>query len=120
MLMKRGLLASKSIQKRAIGIQIRYSLKLATWVDRMVRKAYGMPAFISQDMEKAQCYVKTLVMPLSSALCTGLVLKDVITLEEVQGRFIRLFPGLEVFNYGVRVNKLGLFLVGNRRLTYNG
>uniref|UniRef100_UPI00398EAAE3 general transcription factor IIH subunit 5 isoform X1 n=1 Tax=Pristiophorus japonicus TaxID=55135 RepID=UPI00398EAAE3 len=42
--------------------------------------------------------------------------KDVKALEKVQKRFMRIIPGMRDFSYVDRLEKLGLFSLGQRRL----
>ena len=42
--------------------------------------------------------------------------KDIIQLERVQKRFTRMLPGLDGLSYKERLDRLGLFSLGRRRL----
>ena len=98
-------------------MQIHSSLKVATQVDKVVKKVYGMLAFIGRGVDyrswkiMLQLY-KTLVR-LHLEYCVQFWLphyqKDVDALERVQKRFPRILPGLEDMDYEERLNKLEFF-----------
>jgi len=105
-------------------VLVHSSLKVATQVAKVIKKAYGMLAFISQGIEyksweiMLQLY-KTLVR-LHLEYCVQFwsphYQKDVEALERVQGRFTRMLPGLEGFRYEERLDKFGLFSIERRGL----
>eukprot|EP00061_Rhincodon_typus_P012956 g39028.t1 len=76
--------------QRNLGMQVHSSLKVESQVDRTVKKALGMLAFIGQ--------------------------KDVVKFGRVQKRFTRMLPGLEGLSCGERLNRLGLFSLECQRL----
>ena len=93
-------------------------------MDKVVKKAYGMLAFIGWGVEcrnwkiMLQLY-KTLVRP-HLEYCVQFwsphYRKDVDALERVQKRFTRMLPGLEDTDYEERLNKLRLFSLEHRRM----
>ena len=105
-------------------MQIHSSLKVATQVDKVVKKAYDMLAFIGRGVEyrnwkiMLQLY-ETLVRP-HLEYCVQFwwphYRKDVDALERVQKRFTRMLPGLEDMDYEESLNKLGLFALEHRRM----
>ena len=95
-------------------------------VDKVVKKAYGMLAFIGRSIEYENWQVtlqlyRTLVRP-HSEYCVQFWSphdqKDVDALERVQKKFTRMLPGccLEGMSYEERLDKLGLFSLERRRL----
>ena len=111
-------------EQRDLGVHIHRSLKVATQVDRAVKKAYGVLAFINRGLEfknrgvMLQLY-RTLVRP-HLEYCVQFwsphYKKDVEALERVQRRFTRMLPGLEGRSYEERLRELGLFSLERRRL----
>eukprot|EP00061_Rhincodon_typus_P002313 g17172.t1 len=100
-----------------LGMQVHSSLKVATQVAKMIKKAHGMLAFISRDMEyrsrqtMLQLY-KTLVR-LHLEYCVQFwsphYQKDMEALDSVQRRFTRMLPGLEGTGYEERLKRLEMF-----------
>ena len=83
-------------RQRDLGVHVHRSLKVATQVDKVVKKAYGMLAFIGRGIEYKNWQVmlqlyRTLVMP-HLEYCVQFWSphnpKDVDALERVQKRFI--------------------------------
>ena len=107
-----------------LGVHVHRSLKVATQVDRVVKKAYGVLAFIGRGIEfrshevMLQLY-KTLVRP-NLEYCVQFwsphYRKDVEALERVQRRFTRMLPGMEGKSYEERLIDLKLFSLERRRL----
>ena len=105
-------------------MQVHSSLKVATQVAKVIKKAYGMLAFISQGIEYKswEIMLQLYKILVSSHLeyCVQFwsphYQKDVEALERVQRRFTRMLPGLEGVGYEERLNKLGLFSLERRRL----
>ena len=97
---------------------------MATQVAKVIKKAHGMLAFISQGIEYRSWEImlqryKTLVR-LHLEYCVQFwsphYQKDVEALERVPRRFTRMLPGLKDIDYEERLNKLGLFSLERRRL----
>lgn len=111
-------------EQRDLGVHIHRSLKVATQVDRAVKKAFSVLAFINRGLEfkshgvMLQLY-RTLVRP-HLEYCVQFwsphYKKDVEALERVQRRFTRMLPGLEGRSYEERLRELGLFSLERRRL----
>ena len=99
-------------------------MKVVTQVEKVVRKAYGMLAFIGRGIEYKSCRLmlqlyRTLVRPhleYCVQFWSPYYRKDVETLERVQRRFTRMLPGMEGLSYEERLEKLGLFSLERRRL----
>ena len=97
---------------------------MATQVEKVVKEAYGMLAFIGQNIEFKNCQVmlqlyRTLVRPhleYSVQFWSPHYQKDVEALERAQKRFIRMLPCMEGISYKERLEKLGLFSLEQRRL----
>ncbi|XP_059510326.1 adenylate kinase 2, mitochondrial isoform X1 [Stegostoma tigrinum] len=110
-------------EQRDLGVQVHSSLKVPTQVDKVVKKAYGVLAFINRGIEfksrevMLQLY-KTLVRPhleYCVRFWSPYYRKDVEALERVQRRFTRMLPGLEGLSYEERLTELGLFSLERRR-----
>ncbi|MDZ1603208.1 reverse transcriptase family protein, partial [Klebsiella pneumoniae] len=111
-------------EQRDLGVYVHRSLKVATQVDRAVKKAYGVLAFINRGIEfksrevMMQLY-RTLVRP-HLEYCVQFwsphFRKDVEALERVQRRFTRMLPGMENRSYEERLSVLGLFSLERRRM----
>ena len=109
---------NKSIDRqRDLGVQVHRSLKVATQVEKVVKKAYDMLAFIGRGTEfknwkvMLQLY-RTLVRPhleYSVQFCSPYYQKDVEALERVQKRFTKMLPGMEGIHDEERLEKLSLF-----------
>jgi len=93
-------------------------------VDKTVKKAYGVLAFISRGIEFKSCEVmlqlyKTLVRP-HFEYCVQFWLphfrKDMEAMEMFQRRFTRMLPGMESRSYEERLRVLGLFSLERRRM----
>ena len=90
---------------------------MAMQVEKVVKKAYVMLAFISWDIEFKNWQVtlqlyRTLVRPhlgYSVPFWSPHYQEDVEALERVQKRFTRMLPGMEGISYEERLEKLGLF-----------
>eukprot|EP00061_Rhincodon_typus_P014365 g41337.t1 len=92
-------------------------------VDKVVTKMFGLLAFVDQSAEYRTDVLlrlcKTLMRP-----CLEIVYnfwlsryrKDVIKLETMQKKFIRMLPGLEGLSYKQRLDVLGLVSLDHRRL----
>ena len=115
----------KSIDRqRDLGVQVHRSLKVAMQVEKVVKKAYGMLAFIGRGIEFKNWQVmlqlyRTLVRPhleYSVQFWSPHYQKDVETLERVQKRFTKMLPGMEGISSEERLEKLGLFSLERRRL----
>ena len=98
--------------------------KVAMQVEKVVKKAYGMLAFIGRGIEFKNWQVmlqlyRTLVrlhLEYSVQFWSPHYQKDVEALERVQKRFTRMLPGMEDISYEERLEKLGLFSLERRRL----
>ena len=103
--------------QRDLGVQVHKSMKVATQVENVVRKAYRMLAFIGRGIEFKSCRLmlqlyRTLVRPhleYCVQFWSPYYRKDVECLERVQRRFTRMLPGMEGLGYEERLEKLGLF-----------
>ena len=89
--------------QRDLGVQVHKSLKVSVQVGNVMRKAYGMLAFIGRGIEyksrslMLQLY-RTLVRPhleYCVQFWSPYYRKDVESLERVQRRFTRMLPGME-------------------------
>ena len=111
-------------EQRDLGVYVHRSLKVGTQVDKVVKKAYGVLAFIGRGIEfrsrdiMLQLY-KTLVRP-HLEYCVQFwsphYKKDVEALERVQRRFTRMLPGMVGRSYEERLRDLRLFSLERRRL----
>ena len=111
-------------EQRDLGVCVHRSLKVGNQVDKVVKKAYGVLAFIGRGIEfrsrsvMLQLYT-TLVRP-HLEYCVQFwsphYRKDVGALERVQRRFTRMLPGMEGRSYEERLRDLGLFSLERRRL----
>jgi len=111
-------------EQRDLGVYVHRSLKVGSQVDKVVKKAYGVLAFIGRGIEfrsrnvMLQLY-KTLVRP-HLEYCVQFwsphYKKDVEALERVQRRFTRMLPGMEGRSYEERLRDLRLFSLERRRL----
>ncbi|PLS49478.1 hypothetical protein CYV29_15670, partial [Carnobacterium maltaromaticum] len=119
-----GKVLGKIDVQRDLGVQVHCSLKVATQVNRVVKKAYGMLSFIGRGIEYKSWQVmlqlyRTLVRP-HLEYCVQFwsphYQKDVDALERVQRRFTRMLPGMEGASYEERLSRLGLFSLERRRL----
>ena len=99
-----GRTLGKTDEQRDLGVKVHKSLKAAGHVDRVVKKAFGMLAFISRGIEYKSRGVmmelyRTLVRP-QLEYCVQFwsphYRKDVLALEKVQRRFTRMLPGMEL------------------------
>ena len=89
---------------------------MAMQVEKLVKKAYGMLAFIGRGIEFKNWQVmltlyRTLVRPhleYSVQFWSPHYQKDVEALERVQKRFTRMLSGMEGISYEERLEKLGL------------
>ena len=99
-------------------------MNVASQVEKVVRKANGMLAFIGRGIEYKSCHLmlqlyRTLVR-LHLEYCVQFwspyYRKDVESLERVQRRFTRMLPGMGGLGYEERLKKLGLFSLERRRL----
>ena len=113
----------KSIaRQRDLGVQVHRSLKVAMQVEKVVKKAYCMLAFIARGIEFKNWQVmlqvsRTLFRPhleYSVQFWSPHYLKDVEALERVQKRFTKMLPGME--RSEEKLEKLGLFSLERRRL----
>ena len=110
--------------QRDLGVQVHSSLKVAMQVEKVVKKAYGMLAFIGRGSEFKNWQVmlqlyRTLVRPhleYSVQFWSPHYQKNVEALEMVQKRFTRVLPGMEGISYEERLEKLGLFSLERWRL----
>ena len=113
-----------AVEQRDLGITVHSSLKVESHVDRVVKKAFGMLAFINQSIEYKSWEV---MLKLYKALVRTNVeycvqfwspnyRKDINKLERVQRRFTRMLPGFRHLSYRERLNKLGLYSLERRRL----
>lgn len=95
---------------------------MAEQVDRVVKKAHCVLAFIAWGIEYKNLEIimqlcKTLVKPHSEqmhAVWSPNYRKDVKALESVQ-RLTRMLHGLEGFSNKMRLNRLGLFSLERQR-----
>ena len=94
-------------RQRDLGVQIFRSLQVATQVEKVVKNAYGMLAFIGRGIELKNWQVmlqlyRTLVRPhleYSVQFWAPHYQKDVEALRRVQKRFTRMLPGMEGISY---------------------
>ena len=110
-------------EQKDLGVQVHSSLKVESQVDRVVKKAFSMLGFISQNIEYRSWDVllklyKTLERP-HLEYCVQFLStyyrKDIIKLERVQKRFTRMLPGLDGLSYKERLDILGLFSLEHMR-----
>ena len=105
-----------------MGVQVHRPLKVAIQVEKVVKKACGMLAFIGIEFKNWQVTLqlyRILVRPhleYSVQFWSPHCQKDVEALERVQKRFTRMLPGMEGISYEERLEKLGLFSQERRRL----
>ncbi|XP_059843914.1 P-selectin glycoprotein ligand 1 isoform X2 [Hypanus sabinus] len=113
-----------AVEQRDLGIQIQNSLKVVSQVDRVVKRAFGILAFINQNIEYKNWNVmvrlyKALVRP-NLEYCMQFwspnYWKDINKVERVQRRFTRMLLGLEKMSYRERLNRLGLYSLERRRM----
>jgi len=99
-------------EQRDLRVHVHRSRKFATQVYRVVKKAYGVLAFIHKGIEFKSRWVmlqfyKTLVWP-HLEYCVQFwaphYRKDVEALERVQWRFTRMLPGMEGRSYEERLS----------------
>ena len=113
-----------TVEQRDLGITVHSSLKVESHIDRVVKKAFGMLAFINQSIEYRSWDVmlklyKALVRPnleYGVQFWSPNYRKDVNKIERVQRRFTRMLPGFQQLSYRDRLNKLGLYSLERRRL----
>ena len=94
-------------EQRDLGVHVHSSLKVESQVDKVVKKAFSMLGFISQNIEYRGCDVllklyKTLVRPhleYCVQFWSPYYRKDIIKLERVQKRFTRILTGLDGLSY---------------------
>eukprot|EP00061_Rhincodon_typus_P012141 g37691.t1 len=107
-----------------LGVQIHSSPKVELQVDRIVKKAFGMLAFIGRCIEYRSWEVilqlyGILVRPLLEycvQFCSPCYRKDVVKLERVQKRLTSMLPGLKGLNERERLNRMELFSLAHQRL----
>ena len=113
-----------TVEQKDLGITVHRSLKVETHVNRVVKKAFGMLAFINHCIEYRSWEVmlrlyKALVRP-NLEYCVQFwspnYRKDINKLERVQRRFTRMLPGFKHLEYKERLRKLGLYSLERRRL----
>eukprot|EP00061_Rhincodon_typus_P004189 g21957.t1 len=104
------------VEQRDLEVQVHSSLKVASQVDRVVKKVFSMLAFIAQTIEYRSWNVilrlyRMFVSPLLE-YCIQFWLpccrKNIIKLERVQKRFMRMLLGLEVLSYKDRLGHFSL------------
>ena len=104
--------------QRDLDVQTHTSLKDATKVDKVVKKAYGRLAFIGRGIEFKNWQVmlqfyRTCVRPhleYSVQFWSPHDKKDAEALQRVQKTFTRMLPGMDGMSYEERLEKLSLFL----------
>eukprot|EP00061_Rhincodon_typus_P011839 g37154.t1 len=109
--------------QRDLGVQVDRSLKVAVQVDKVVKKAYSILAFIGRGIEYKDRHImlqlyRTLVRPHLEYCMQFWSLhyqKDVDALERVQKRFTRTLPGMEDFSNEEKLDRLRLFSLECRR-----
>ena len=110
--------------QKDLGVRVRRTLKSASQVEEVVKKAYGVLAFINRGIEFRsreiimQLY-KTLVRPhleYCAQFWSPHYRRDVEIIERVQRRFTRMLPGLGGMPYEDRLRELGLFSLERRRM----
>jgi len=110
--------------QKDLGVRVHRTLKSASQVEEVVKKAYGVLAFINRGIEfrspgiMMQLY-KTLVRPhleYCAQFWSPHYRKDVEKIERVQRRFTRMLPGLSGMPYEDRLRQLGLFSLERRRM----
>jgi len=115
----------KSIDRqRDLAVQVHRSLKVATQVEKVVKKAYGMLAFIGWGIEFKNWQLmlepyRILLRPhfeYSVQFWSPHYQKDVEALERVQKRFTRMLPGMEGISYEEKLEKVCLFSLERQRL----
>eukprot|EP00061_Rhincodon_typus_P003623 g20541.t1 len=108
-------------------MQAHSSLKVATQVAKVIKKANDMLDFIGQGMEYKSLQTmlqqyKTLVRPHLEyyvQFWSPHYQKDVEALERIQRRLSRMLPGFEVIGYEKRLKRRGLFSLERRQLRGN-
>eukprot|EP00061_Rhincodon_typus_P007330 g28923.t1 len=93
------------------------------YVDRVVKKPFGILAFIAQTFEYRSWDVmlrlyRTLVRPVMEycvQFWSPCYRKNIIKLERVQETFSRMLPGLEGLSYKERLDRLGLSSLEHKR-----
>ncbi|XP_055489927.1 uncharacterized protein LOC129696245 [Leucoraja erinacea] len=111
-------------EQRDLGITVHSSLKVESHVDRVVKKAFGVLAFINQSIEYRSWDVmlklyKALVRPILEygvQFWSPNYRKDVNKIERVQRSLNRMLPGFQQLSYRERLNKLGLYSLERRML----
>ncbi|XP_062906374.1 uncharacterized protein LOC134347835 [Mobula hypostoma] len=125
--MVNGRALKNAVEQRDLEIMLHSSLKVESHVDRVVKKAFGMLAFINQSIEYRSWEVmlelyKALARP-NLEYCVQFwspnYRKDVNKIERVQRRFTRMLPAFHLLSYRERLNKLGLYSLECRRLRGN-
>jgi len=99
--------------QRDLGVEVHRSLKVRSQMEKVVKKAYGMLAFISRGIEFKNWQVmlqlyRNLERPLleySVQFWSPHYQKDVEALERVQKIFSRMLPGVEGIGYEERLEK---------------
>jgi len=120
---QRGSVLGNVEEQRDLGVYVHRSLKVATQMDRAVKKAYGVLAFISRGIEFKSCEVmlqlyKTLVRPhleYCAQFWSPHFRKDVEALERVQRRLTRMLPGMESRSYEERLRVARPLLIRRMR-----
>ena len=100
------------------------SQKASKQVQQVVKKTNCILAFIAKRLEFKNREVllqlfRVLVRPhleYCGQFWSPFLKKDLVTLEAVQGGFIRLIPGMRGLSYQERLNSLGLYSLEFRRV----
>ncbi|XP_059818932.1 uncharacterized protein LOC132390340 [Hypanus sabinus] len=110
--------------QRDLGVLVRQSMKASMQVQQAVKKTNGMLAFITRGIEYRS---KEVLLQLYRALVrphlgycvqfwSPYLRKDILAIEGVQRRFTRLIPGMAGLSYVERLEQLGLYTLGFRRM----
>ncbi|XP_055495534.1 uncharacterized protein LOC129699607 [Leucoraja erinacea] len=112
------------VEQWDLGVQAHGSLKVESQVDNEDKNAFGTLAFISQSIEYRSWEVMLQLYKTSVRLHLEYCVqfwapcyrKDIVKLERVQKRFMRMLPGLEGVIYRERLSRLRLYSLERRRL----
>ncbi|GCC36001.1 hypothetical protein chiPu_0014492 [Chiloscyllium punctatum] len=112
-----GRILESADEQRDLGVHVHRSLKVASQVDRAVKKAYSVLAFINRGIEfrnqEVMLQLYKALVRLHLEYCVHFwsphYKKDVEALERVQSRFTRMLPGMEGRSYEERLRALRLF-----------
>ena len=111
-------------EEKDLGVIISHSLKSASHVDKQVATANKMLGYIRRTVTN---HSKQVILPLYTALVrphleycvqawSPYLCKDILKLEKVQKRAVRMMKGLRAKTYEGKLNELHLFSLKKRRL----